>query len=254
MHYFISAAITASLSCSPLALGVDVLPGDIQTMLGSTTLEELDLVGAPVFQAQHIFEIHNADQVLLAWGNVEVEVVHAALPDAMLFKVRVYDTAGGVAGEIREIRWTGFSGTTTNCNWLNNADRGDVAAMRAGRTWDGDTITFGYNWWFHNTGEEVLSMIAGEDSSSHFILSDAPAFKADEAELTIELMSGESWSVSVPGPELNEPADFNGNGAVDGGDLGLLISEWGVANSFADLNGDGIVDGGDMGILLAYWD
>jgi hypothetical protein len=48
------------------------------------------------------------------------------------------------------------------------------------------------------------------------------------------------------------PADLNLDGHVNGGDLGILLSQWGTAGS-ADLNHDGIVDGNDLGQLLAAW-
>jgi hypothetical protein len=50
--------------------------------------------------------------------------------------------------------------------------------------------------------------------------------------------------------------DFNDDGVVDGGDLGILLGYWGTcasAKCHADLNDDGIVDGGDIGLLLAGW-
>ncbi|HMN95367.1 MAG TPA: hypothetical protein PKC43_04050 [Phycisphaerales bacterium] len=50
------------------------------------------------------------------------------------------------------------------------------------------------------------------------------------------------------------PADLNGDGAVDGADLGLLLSAWGgCASCPGDLSGDGILDGADLGILLSSW-
>ena len=46
--------------------------------------------------------------------------------------------------------------------------------------------------------------------------------------------------------------DFDGDGAVTGRDLGMLLGAWGPANgSPCDLDGDGSVDGRDLGILLA---
>ncbi|MGA1392912.1 MAG: hypothetical protein ACO38W_07130, partial [Phycisphaerales bacterium] len=47
-------------------------------------------------------------------------------------------------------------------------------------------------------------------------------------------------------------ADLNGDGWVDGADLGLLLLQWGGAGS-GDLDGNGIVDGGDLGLLLLAW-
>ena len=49
------------------------------------------------------------------------------------------------------------------------------------------------------------------------------------------------------------PGDLNGDGSVNGADLGLLIAAWGSNDPAADLNGDGIVNGGDLGPLLAFW-
>ncbi|MFO0875011.1 MAG: M12 family metallo-peptidase [Phycisphaerales bacterium] len=48
-------------------------------------------------------------------------------------------------------------------------------------------------------------------------------------------------------------ADLNGDGLVDGADLGLLLGAWGTNNALADLNGDGTVDGADLGLLLGDW-
>jgi hypothetical protein len=46
-------------------------------------------------------------------------------------------------------------------------------------------------------------------------------------------------------------ADFNGDGQVDGADLGLLLGSWGTAQG--DLTGDGVTDGADLGLLLGAW-
>jgi hypothetical protein len=48
------------------------------------------------------------------------------------------------------------------------------------------------------------------------------------------------------------PADLNGDGVVNGADLGSLLSQWGQPGT-GDLNGDGIVGGADIGVMLANW-
>ena len=51
-------------------------------------------------------------------------------------------------------------------------------------------------------------------------------------------------------------ADLNGNGIVDGEDLGLLFAAWGPCGGSecpADLTDDGLVDGQDLGLLFASW-
>ena len=47
--------------------------------------------------------------------------------------------------------------------------------------------------------------------------------------------------------------DLNGDGVVDGNDLGMLLAAWGPGTGPADLNRDGAVDGTDLGIQLAAW-
>ncbi len=48
-------------------------------------------------------------------------------------------------------------------------------------------------------------------------------------------------------------ADLNCDGAIDAGDLGVLLNCWHTSAPIADLNGDGIVDGVDLGLLLNAW-
>ena len=48
------------------------------------------------------------------------------------------------------------------------------------------------------------------------------------------------------------PADINGDGVVDGGDLGQMLSQWGSPGS-ADINQDNTTDGADLGLMLGAW-
>jgi hypothetical protein len=49
------------------------------------------------------------------------------------------------------------------------------------------------------------------------------------------------------------PTDINGDGSVDGADLGMLPAAWGSADSASDLDGNGSVGGADLGMRLAAW-
>ena len=51
---------------------------------------------------------------------------------------------------------------------------------------------------------------------------------------------------------VQNPADLDGDGDVDGADLAALLSQWGGPGT-ADLNGDGVVNGADLAQLLAAW-
>ena len=48
------------------------------------------------------------------------------------------------------------------------------------------------------------------------------------------------------------PADLNGDGVVNGADLGILLAGWGGPGA-GDLDGNGTIDGADLGLLLAEW-
>jgi hypothetical protein len=47
-------------------------------------------------------------------------------------------------------------------------------------------------------------------------------------------------------------ADIDGDGVVDGDDLGMLLASWGT-DGVADIDGDGNTDGNDLGALLGSW-
>ena len=47
--------------------------------------------------------------------------------------------------------------------------------------------------------------------------------------------------------------DLDGNGAVDGADLSLILGAWNTNDADADLDGSGNVDGADLSIVLGAW-
>jgi len=49
----------------------------------------------------------------------------------------------------------------------------------------------------------------------------------------------------------DNPYDLNGDGVVNGADIGLFLALWGDLGGPGDVNGDGIVNGADFGALLA---
>lgn len=73
---------------------------------------------------------------------------------------------------------------------------------------------------------------------------DLPGESTHEVTLRIEVTLG----AGGPG------GDLNGDGIVNGADIGLLLGSWGpCAGCAADINLDGIVDGADLGLLLGDW-
>ncbi len=53
---------------------------------------------------------------------------------------------------------------------------------------------------------------------------------------------------------IHAAGDLNGDGVVDGADLGMLLAQWGACPGCdADLDSNGVVDGSDLGTLLGNW-
>lgn len=64
------------------------------------------------------------------------------------------------------------------------------------------------------------------------------------------IMRADRYPLDILDPVPDCPEDLNGDGVVDGGDIGLFLIEWKTKDSPADFDGDGIVGGGDLGLLL----
>jgi hypothetical protein len=73
----------------------------------------------------------------------------------------------------------------------------------------------------------------------------------------VRVPAGAMQSAEIDGFSDVAPAgiagDLDGNGTIDGADLGILLSAFGTTEPGADLDGSGSVDGGDLGALLAAW-
>ena len=65
----------------------------------------------------------------------------------------------------------------------------------------------------------------------------------------------DSWTIDIYVTAPPCPADLNGDGAVDGADLTIVLSDWGCAGAdcVGDLDGSGEVDGADLTIILSAW-
>ncbi|MFG0274139.1 MAG: hypothetical protein ACF8QF_03690 [Phycisphaerales bacterium] len=68
---------------------------------------------------------------------------------------------------------------------------------------------------------------------------------------------GMTGAIRVEAATQSSPQDLNGDGLVDGADLGILLGAWGMCPDGqpcpADFNADGFVDGADLGVLLGAW-
>ncbi len=69
---------------------------------------------------------------------------------------------------------------------------------------------------------------------------------------TDEIRFATTWASVLPAIAAPCTADLDGNGQVNGADLGMLLGNWGSPGQ-GDLDGNGMVDGADLGALLGSW-
>ncbi|MFO0962709.1 MAG: hypothetical protein U0625_07345 [Phycisphaerales bacterium] len=155
-----------------------------------------------------------------------------------------YDCSGSGAAYLRYSRWyAGWQNSTT-------ASTGDSLVVQVsadnGATWvTVETVNT-------NAGAWVARSVKLND----FITPSAQVrvrFRATDSGTDSTVEAGiDEFSIQLISCTPSLQGDLNGDGKVDGSDLGLLLAQWGGTGA-ADLNGDGIVDGGDLGVLLANW-
>ena len=76
-----------------------------------------------------------------------------------------------------------------------------------------------------------------------------------EDTLAIENGTATDWNQNGIPDACECLADLDGNGVVDGVDLGMILTEWGpvTIRTGSDFNLDGLVDGGDLALVLGSW-
>jgi hypothetical protein len=102
---------------------------------------------------------------------------------------------------------------------------------------NGNALRFAtlYNFWFDaNTAPTTASASLGLFK---------PGAPSDPSSMPLML--------AAPAARAN-PADLNGDGAVSGADLSLLLTNWG-GSTIGDIDGDGSVGAADLALLLAAW-
>ena len=129
----------------------------------------------------------------------------------------------------------GGSPTVINCRIEGNETQ--AGGQCGGAIWAGGGATVSY-------GDNVMCANTCGASISHISSSDGGSF--------VNLGGNVLEDECAPEPEPC-PADLNGDGNVDSGDLGLLIAAWNTDDAVADINGDGNVDSGDLGLLISEW-
>lgn len=120
----------------------------------------------------------------------------------------------------------------------------------------GDTLTFVYQGGlgivFHDSGyHDIGSLIA--PGEGNWLITGVSTINSKRQILCAgKNLPGSITSLLRLTPML--VGDLDGDGHVDGSDLGALLGEWGpCAGCASDFGGDGVVDGDDLGVLLGGW-
>jgi len=96
----------------------------------------------------------------------------------------------------------------------------------------------------------------GADPTTNFMnYSDDPCMTLFTAEQARRMRCTLLTWRSQLGQACTRPGDLNGDGAVNGADIGIMLNGWGACGNPCpgDLDGNGSVNGADLGILLAAW-
>lgn len=153
-------------------------------------------------------------------------------------------------------------------------------------TGDGE-VTIEYARWYsnnlgNNPGQDSMTVAISNDGGSSWVLLEnvtenasvwvrksflVSAFVAPTATMRIRFAASDVNGASLVEAGVDDvrlvryvceagkeiPGDLNGDGMVDGSDLGILLGAWGSSGGPADIDGNGTVDGADLGVLLGNW-
>ena len=147
------------------------------------------------------------------------------------------------------VLWEGWIDVAQSGSWTFGTESDDGS-----RLWIGEELVVdndGLHGMVERTGS--ISLLAGKHPITIAFFENGGGagciVRASGPDLTYQVIPDSMWS---HGGTIGNPADLNGDGYVDGADLGLLILGWGQPGP-SDLNGDGITDGEDFGLLLLAW-
>ena len=91
---------------------------------------------------------------------------------------------------------------------------------------------------------KCLQMVLALRNNKYIICENAP-----------DQLAGGTWNDAGGNVVCDCPADLDGDGAVGGADLTIILSDWGCIGNdcVGDLDGNGEVNGADLTIILSAW-
>ena len=172
---------------------------------------------------------------------------------------------------------SGAAGYSDFTSVVGDMERGgdyDITVTIGNNEWPTDTGGLWIDWNadndFSDSGEEITASWSGVGPYTATISVPGDAVLG-ETRMRVRVHDGDFDPMSACGEATygevedytlaiaEEPiadclGDLNGDGQIDGGDLGQLIGAWGACSGCAaDLDGSGAVDGGDLGLMIGGW-
>lgn len=235
---------------------------------------DLDFVVAALFASQERFYRNNGNDTFTQVTNMATSVTDSSL-DVVIADVTgdgAYDmiTAQGESGNFQNRIYVN-TGPTDNLppNFAKteqitpaDGETGDFVVRAV--VYDQHTSDRGFHpqsmeiyWSLNNAQMEPIVMAWSGNSLWRGVLPDVPACASvwyDVLAVDFAGNSGrsDSYGFQTTG-SCGTTGDLNGDGSVDGADIGLFLLQWECSKCEADFNNDGIVDGADFGILLLAW-
>jgi hypothetical protein len=175
-----------------------------------------------------------------AAGESTLEIYHDGSADSGWRRARIGFMRNSTAGETVEVRFTLLASVLAEAGYAYGAAV-DV---------DNVSITT-----FSGTGCDAAWNCPLPPSNPTCPAAAAPNFFTNDAFVGVAAASTDAPAEfdCVRPCVVGCPGDVNGDGIVNGGDLGALLGAWGTSWPAADLDGDGFVNGGDLGAVLADW-
>lgn len=150
----------------------------------------------------------------------------------------------------------GLNNPVDVCIWIHNLPNGPYEVLIYAMTPNNPTLKSRVRVDFAN---EPPQFVGGAWSGAHELLTTYSRHTVEVFDGILGLHSGlfnGFIQSGINGIQIRPlvPGDLDGNGAVDGADLGVMLGAWGdcpaTGACLADLDGNGTVDGADLGVLL----
>lgn len=214
--------------------------------------------------ASHVAKWNGTNWSAVGGGITGTQVITLAVADdgsgPALYAGGSFSQAGGVpVGNIA--KWDGASwsalagGTSGSVQAIAGFDDGNGPAIFVGgafATAGGQSVN-GIARWDGAAWAPVGSGLGDISNDTIFDIHAAPdRLTIGGSFLSIDGQATIGRAAQLLPCESGNPADFNGDGFVNGADLAALLANWNMPGN-TDLNNDGTTNGADLASLLANW-